>query len=367
MQPLWSSGADKSTLSQVCIPVSVEISSRWPEVPELISILLCPSHFLQLMEVYSNWVNLSLQVQRLVERSRGRKIDLIRPLRFCYSIDMLCRTFTRCQCQMHATGNSVEVFGAGGWRSEMEQMLLHTFRSIKGAHLFSIEDVDCIVVQRRLTKGNCNMNVFAGTWWIHDLHMATLPSRTGKRLLVVILHQQLKIQSISVRNDLKVKLLICRGRLGHENALFCNSGVWCENFRVVKWRIFGDFLVSDVLVLPLLATWSRLEWQVCCRRRSANTWRSCCGGSLVPCVCWIATRRFAEQRSGSISGGCAQLRTEDAYRMLSIVNLDAIHSLFRVRRDAAQVVALSRPVPSVFNAGHRYFCVWLWCVFFKTA
>ena len=38
--------------------------------------------------------------------------------------------------------------------------------------------------------------------------------------------------------------------------------------------------------------------------------------------------------------GCALLQTEDAQGMVSIVNLDANHSQFRVRREVAQVVVL---------------------------
>ena len=135
--------------------------------------------------------------------------------------------------------------------------------------------------------------------------------------------------------------------------------VLSEVFHVVKWWIFGDLPVSDVLVLPLLATWSRPEWQVCCRRRSANTWRSCCGGSFVLRVCWIALGHFAYQRCVSTSACCAQLRIEDVQRMLSI--FDLVYkplSVWSSARGRSGGGASRGQRHSYTTSGHRYFSVW---------
>ena len=49
-----------------------------------------------------------------------------------------------------------------------------------------------------------------------------------------------------VGDKLRVKLLISRGWLWHENVLIGEFGALSEDFRVAKRRIFCDFRVSDV-------------------------------------------------------------------------------------------------------------------------
>ena len=254
---------------------------------------------------------------------------------------------------MHATGNSVEVFGSGGWQSEVEQMLLYSFRNTKGAHLFNIEDVDCIVVQRRLTKQKLQFECLC--WNLVDQRFVHgYASKLNSQTFIGC-----SSSSIPKNTEYFPLKMIWRWSYwfaGVDSGMKTDWMVLSEVFHVAKWWIFGDLPVSDVLVLPLLATWSRPEWQVCCRRRSANTWRSCCGGSFVLRVCWIALGHFAVCFHFRVLCTVTDRRcAEDAFHLWSWYKPLSVRSSARGRSGGG---ASRGQRHSYTTSGHRYFSVW---------